>query len=244
MTYELYYWPGIQGRGEFVRLALEYADLDYVDIARGSEKSSQGMPALLHFLEDADLVTAPFAPPFLKTGDQIIGQTANILMYLGLHHELLAPNDAADRLWVHQLQLTVTDLVAEIHDSHHPIAGELYYDEQKPEAARRTENLRTSRLPKYLDYFEGIIAANPHSDQHLAGNVTSYADLSLFQLIDGLKYAFPNRMAEIEMDYSHLHALYMLIRQHPRIAAYLSSERRLPFNEQGIFRHYAELDPA
>ena len=37
MRYELYYWPSIQGRGEFIRLTLEEAGADYVDVARKSD---------------------------------------------------------------------------------------------------------------------------------------------------------------------------------------------------------------
>ena len=238
MDYALYYWPDIQGRGEFVRLALEQAGLSYVDIAREPD----GIPALMRFLEGEDVVCPPFAPPFLKAGDHIIGQTANILLYLGAHHAL-APADEAGRLWTHQLQLTVTDFVAEIHDTHHPIAGELYYDEQKKEAKRRTKNFRDNRLPKYLDYFEHVLMVNPHGDHYLSGDGISYADLSLFQIIAGLRYAFPRTMSRLEGDYPLLVALRDRVEALPNITAYLASKRRVPFNEDGIFRHYEELDP-
>ena len=42
MVYELHYWPRIQGRGEFVRLALEQAGAEYVDVARGPKSSGGG----------------------------------------------------------------------------------------------------------------------------------------------------------------------------------------------------------
>ncbi|MFQ5660067.1 MAG: glutathione S-transferase [Gammaproteobacteria bacterium] len=241
MTYELYYWPANQGRGEFVRLALEYAGASYIDVARESEQAGAGLPALLRLLGNEDVSYAPFAPPFLKAGDLLIAQTANILQFLSTLHAL-APADEATRLWIHQLQLTITDFVVEIHDTHHPIASSLYYEEQKREAERRAKDFRENRLPKYLGYFEQALTRNPLGD-HLAGDVTSYADLSLFQVIAGLRYAFPQTMARIEGGYPRLTGLHDRIRALPRISAYLSSERRIPFNQQGIFRHYQELDP-
>lgn len=242
MVYELYYWPGIQGRGEFVRLALEYAALPYVDVAREPEQDGSGMPALLGFLEGEGSYHAAFAPPFLKAGDLVIGQTANILLYLGTHHAELAPADEAGRLWTHQLQLTVTDFVSEIHDTHHPIAGELYYEEQKKEAKRRTRNFLEQRLPKYLGYFEDVLACNPQGSAQMVGDVVSYVDLSMFQLIEGLNYAFPKTMAATREEYPLLMALHIRMRESAQLSDYLSSPRRLPFNKQGIFRHYKALD--
>ena len=153
MPYTLYYWPTIQGRGEFVRLALEYAEIPYIDIAREAESEGGGIPALNTFIEGKDVKYPPYAPPYLQTEDLLIGQTANILQFLGKRHGL-APTDEAGPLWAHQLQLTITDFVVEIHDTHHPIAGELYYEEQKPEALRRSQDFCTRRLPKYIDYLE------------------------------------------------------------------------------------------
>jgi glutathione S-transferase len=240
-VYELYYWPMIQGRGEFVRLALEYTNVDYVDVARQSEQEGGGVPALIRFLENKEIQHPPFAPPYLKDGELIIGQTANILQYLGTRHAL-APDNETDRLWVHQLQLTVADLVTEVHDTHHPIAGEFYYEDQKEEALRRSENFRKNRLPKYLGYFESVLVSNPNESKYLVGDIVSYVDLSLFQLIAGLRYTFPNAMADFEKKYPNLNALHDNIEALPRIADYLSSERRIPFNQQGIFRHYKALD--
>ncbi len=242
MTYELYYWPEIQGRGEFVRLALEYAGLPYIDVAREPGQEGGGVPALMRLLQAEETGYPPFAPPFLKTGDLIIGQTANILLYLGMHHPLLAPADEAGRLWTHQLQLTVIDFVDEIHDTHHPIGGELYYEDQKKEARRRAENFRENRLPKYLDYFERVLAGPRHGG-HRVSMAISYVDLSIFQIIAGLRYAFPRAMAHTEGNYPGLTALYEEVKALPRITAYLSSERRIPFNQDGIFRHYQALDP-
>jgi len=238
MRYELYYWPGIQGRGEFVRLALEEAAADYVDVARGDG----GENAMLTLLRGDAVVRPPFAPPFLKAGRRIIGQTANILLFLGPRHRL-TPGDEAGRLWTHQLQLTIADLVAEVHDTHHPIASSLYYEDQRPEATRRAADLRARRLPKYLGYFERILARHSDGAGYLAGRRLTYVDLSLFQAVEGLRYAFPNAMAALEPRLSATMRLCARVRERPRIAAYLASSRRLPFSEEGIFRHYPELDP-
>ena len=239
MRYELYYWPEIQGRGEFVRLALEDARADYVDVARLPKHS--GTAALMRFLESRSVERPPFAPPFLKAGDLVIGQTANILLYLGPRLGL-APKGKAGQLWAHQLQLTIADWVAEVHDTHHPISGGLYYDEQKGEAKRRAADFRAERLPKFLDYFERVLERNPKGTGYLLGKAVSYVDLSMFQMIAGLRYAFPAAMARLEPKYPRLAALHDRVSVRPRIAAYLSSPRRLPFNQQGIFRHYPELD--
>src|SRR5664279_2209043 len=163
MKYELYYWPGIQGRGEYVRLALEDSGADYLDVARGD----RGMARMMKMME-AGSGTPPFAPPFLKAGKLVIGQTANILLYLGPRHGL-APAGEAGRLWAHQLQLTVADLVQEVHDTHHPIAGGLYYEDQRPEARRRAGDFVENRAPKFLGYFERVLARNPAGDRHLVG---------------------------------------------------------------------------
>jgi glutathione S-transferase len=241
MRYELYYWPGIQGRGEFVRLALEEGGADYVDVARRSERSGMGMAAMMKLLEGEEVVCPPFAPPFLKAGDLLIGQTANILLFLGPRLNL-APKDEAGRVWVHQLQLTMADLVSEAHDTHHPIAGSLYYKDQKPEALRRAGDFTQARMPKFLGYFESILARNPHGDAYLAGDRLTYADLSMFQVMAGLRYAFPRTMKWLEADCPRLVALHDAVAARPRIAAYLASARRQPFNQDDVFRHYKELD--
>lgn len=241
MRYELYYWPSIQGRGEFVRLALEEAGADYVDVARGSAKDGAGVPALLRFLEDETVEHPPFAPPFLKAGKILIAQTANILLFLGGRHGL-APASEAGRLWAHQLQLTVTDFVAEIHDTHHPIAASLYYEDQRKEARRRAADFLKLRAPKFLAYVEAVLARNPSGDRHLVGAKTSYCDLSLFQMVAGLRYAFPRAMSRLERKVPRVVALHDRVAERPRIAAYLDSDRRIAFNQDGIFRHYEELD--
>jgi glutathione S-transferase len=237
MAYKLYYWPGIQGRGEFVRLALEDAGADYEDIAR----TQAGMAAMMAMLEDKSASRPPFAPPFLRHGRRVIGQVANILLYLGPRLGL-APHGQADRLFAHQLQLTVTDLVAEVHDTHHPVGNSLYYEDQKPEARRRAQEFRGSRIGKYLGYFERVLAANPNGKTWMVGGDATYVDLGLFQVIEGLRYAFPRAMAEQEKHWPHLVALHDRVSKRPGIAAYLASARRIPFNEDGIFRCYQELD--
>jgi glutathione S-transferase len=240
MRYELYYWPGIQGRGEFVRLALEYAGLDYLDVAR-TTSADEAMSTVLRYIEADDVVRRPFAAPYLKAGDLLIGQTANILLYLGAQHQL-APTDEAGRLWTHQLQLTIADLVSEVHDTHHPIASSLYYEDQRAEAQRRAQDFRSQRVPKFLRYFERVLADNPAGSGWLVEAKGTYADLSLFQLIAGLRYAFPNAMAALQSQFPHCWAVHDRVRALPSIAAYLASERRVPFNRNGLFRHYQELD--
>lgn len=235
MRYELYYWPEIQGRGEFVRLALEEAGADYVDVAR----RSGGTEKMLALMNGGRAAHQPFAPPFLKAGKLVIAQTANILLFLGARHGL-APKPEAGRLWAHQLQLTVTDFVVEIHDTHHPIASGLYYEDQKKEAKRRAEDFRQRRTPKYLGYFDDVI--DKSGGPFLLGRRLSHPDLSLFQLVEGLRYAFPNMMRRLERKIPRAVEVHDRVMKRPRIAAYLASARRIPFNEMGIFRHYQELD--
>src|SRR5713226_6211342 len=241
MRYELYYWPEIQGRGEFVRLALEDAGADYVDVTRLPKRGMAAMAAMSRFLESRSVERPPFAPPFLKAGNLVIAQTANILLYLGPRLGLVPKNEAS-RFWAHQLQLTVADWVAEVHDTHHPISGSLYYEEQKREAKRRAKDFRTERLPKFLGYFEQVLRRNPKAAGYLVSKAMSYVDLSMFQTIAGLRFAFPRAMARLERKHPRVVALHDRVSARRRIAAYLSSPRRLPFNQQDIFRHYPELD--
>jgi glutathione S-transferase len=234
MRYELYYWPSIQGRGEYVRLALEEAGADYVDAAR----TASGMSAMMRMME-AKRGTPPFAPPFLKAGKLVIGQTANILLYLGSRHGL-APKGEAGKLWVHQLQLTVADFVLEIHDTHHPLGPSMYYEDQRSEARKRTGEFWKERVPKFLGYFERLLDGS--GGRWLTGRRLTYVDLSLFQIVEGLRYAFPGRMKTFERQIPGLIDLHDRIARRPNVEAYLSSGRRVLFNEDGIFRHYKELD--
>lgn len=236
MRYELYYWTGIQGRGEFVRLALEDAGAEYLDVAR-----EKGDEAIIPFLRGQQPGAQPFAPPFLRAGRQVIAQTANILAFLAPRHALV-PASAASQTYALQLQLTIADIVAEAHDTHHPIAVEKYYEDQRPEARKRAASFREERIPKFLGYFEQILDRN--NGRHALGKRHSYVDLSLFQLMAGLEYAFPRTMKGLRRRTSHLRALSERVADRPRIAAYLASPRRLAFNEDGIFRHYPELEDA
>ncbi|SOB80885.1 glutathione S-transferase [Sphingomonas guangdongensis] len=235
-AYHLWYWPTIQGRGEFIRLPLEAAGIRYRDRAR-----EDGVEALLADM-DWRQGRAPFAPPYLALDGLVVAQVANILAYLAQMHDL-APTTLADRLWLQQVQLTVADLVAEVHNVHHPVAAGEYYEDQKAEAARAAAQFRAERIPKFLAYFDVAAAANPRSPW-LVDERWTYADCSLFQLVEGLRYMFPRRMAAIEGDYPHLLAVHDAVAALPGIKAYRASDRRLPFNQEGIFRHYPELDAA
>jgi len=235
MRYELYYWPEIQGRGEFVRLALEEGGADYVDAAR----LRGGMDAMARLLEMSRQKRPPYAPPILKAGRLTIAQSAMILHHLGPRLGL-CPRSEVDRLWLHQLQLTIADLVDEIHNTHHPVASALYYEEQKREAKRYATEFWRHRVPKYLGYFERILEQS--GGPFVLGRRLSYVDLSLFQIVEGLRYAFPRRMKAFERKVPRLIALRDRVAKRPRVAAYLASKRRLPFNEWGIFRRYPELD--
>ena len=240
MPYELYYWPGIPGRGEFVRLALEDAGADYVDVARGHGRG-HGVAALTQMLNSPGLAQLPFAPPFLRDGDVIVSHVANILHYLAPKLGL-APESDTLRTFALGLQLTVTDFVTEVHDTHHPISGALYYEEQKEEASKRAAAFLEHRAPKFLGYFERILERNPFAAGFTVGESVTHVDLSLFQLVAGLRYAFPRASADFGRKYARLTALHDRIAARPLLAAYLVSDRRLPFNESGVFRHYPELD--
>ena len=239
MTIKLYYWPQIPGRGEFVRLALEEAGAPYTDVAR-SDDPGEGVSALMRELK-AHRPHPPFAPPILVDGKLVLAQTAVILLHLGDKLDL-APMDEAGRIWTHQIQLTIADFVDDVHNVHHPLGSQLYYEEQKPEALRAAEHFRAHRLPKFLGWFERILEENPMGPAHLAGHAISYADLSLFHVVEGLRYAFPHASAKALHRTPHVAALHAAVKKRPRIVAYLESPRRIAFNESGIFRHYPELD--
>jgi len=236
MRYELYYHAHNSGRGEFIRLPLEEARADYVDVAR----EPGGTEEMMRFVQEASVSHPQFAPPFLKHGDLVIGQAANVLLYLGGRLGL-APEDEGGLLWAHQLQLTVTDLLKEISNTHHPVAHGLYYDDQKAEALTYTKHFTAARLPKFLGYFERVLG-RPGGGGYMVGGSLSYVDLSMFQLFEGLRFAFPNTMKRIEPQYPGLTALHDRVAARPNIAAYRRSPRHMAYNDRGMFRHYPELD--
>lgn len=235
--YELFYWPGIQGRGEVVRLALEAGGADWVDVARRPETEGGGAAAIVKFLKGGEKGMLPFAPPFLRAGDLLIAQTSNILAFLGPRIGLV-PDDEASRARASQVFLTIADFIDEAHDVHHPIASSLYYEDQKPESLRRAGHFKKERIPKYLGWLERVL----ERDGHLVSEATSYPDLAAFQIVEGLRYAFPNAMSALEPKLPKLVALRDRVAKVPRVAAYLASPRRIPFNQHGVFRHYPELD--
>ena len=243
--YELYYWPTIQGRGEFVRLALAEASADYIDVVRWPEEDGGGVPAMLALMGAEDdppfAPFAPFAPPILKDGEVIVSQTPLILDYLGAKHGL-APTDEAQRRWTLQLIMLLADFLIEAHDVHHPLAKEFYYEDQRDEALRRAPSFRDMRIPKFYGYFERVIARNPAASGHLVGDNLTTADLSLFQIIEGMRYAFPRASARLEPNYPGIVALHATVAARPGIVAYVAAGKRISFNEHGIFRHYPELD--
>jgi glutathione S-transferase len=238
MRYELYYQPSNQGRGEFVRLPLEDAGADYVDVARDP---NFGRPGITKLMDDPNLQHPPFAPPFLRAGKILVSQTANILQFLAPRLNLV-PRNEASRLWAHQLQLTIADWVQETHETHHPLGNVLYYEEQTAEAKKRAAVFTAHRLPKFLGYFERIFNLQPSGTEYILGRKISYVDLSLFQMVEALRYSFPKTMAKLEPQYPRIVTVHDRVMARPRIAAYLSSTRRLPFNQQGIFRYYPELE--
>lgn len=238
--YELYYWPGIPGRGEFVRLVCEDAGAPYLDVARRPASAGGGEAAVVRALESLPGLPA-FAPPILRAGDLVIAQTANICGFLGDRHDL-SPGTEGGRAEAMQLQLTISDLVAEVHDTHHPISTAQYYEEQRDAAKLRSAGFREQRLPKFLAYFDRVLQRS--GGPWLLGDACSHADLSLFQALLGLEYAFPRAFARHARRVPALLRLRDRVAERPPIAAYLASPRRLAFNENGIFRRYPELDPA
>ena len=242
MSYEFYYWPHIQGRGEVVRLALEEARASYVDVAREQKTEDERRNVIIDKLQDKSLKWPPFAPPFLIDGEIIIAQAANILHYLGPKISLV-PEASSGCIFAHQIQLTITDFLMEVHDTHHPISNALYYEDQIEESKRRSEGFIKNRIPKHLAYYENILQNNPTHSGWLIGSDLTYPDLSVFQIVAGLRYAFPNALSRIEPNYPNVMALHDAVINRPKISNYLASDRRIPFNTNGVFRYYPELDP-
>jgi glutathione S-transferase len=173
MPYEFYYWPMIQGRGEVVRLALEEAGVHYIDVARSDKKQEDNRAAILAILQDPDLERPPFAPPFLLDNGVMIAQAAAILQYLAPKINLIG-NEETEKIFANQIQLTVTDFLMEVHDTHHPLASALYYEDQVEEAKKRSANFIELRIPKYMDYFEKILTNNKSNSGWLIGDKLTY----------------------------------------------------------------------
>jgi glutathione S-transferase len=241
MIYELFYWPGVQGRGEFIRLALEDAGAPYVDVARLPQAQGGGARAIIKALERKSIARPPFAPPILKAGRLLIAQTPNILMFLGGRLKL-APTDEAAKLWTQQLQLTISDFYLEIFSTHHPLGDGYAYEEQKSAAKRRTKDFLATRVPKFFHYFERVLERNRARGPWMVGARASYADLSMAHVLAGLKYAFPKASNKALRNRPRLRALHDAVYERPGIARYLASDRRLAFNNEDLFRHYPELD--
>lgn len=243
MSVDLWYWPGIQGRGEFPRLVLEAAGVPYREMAQWPESDGGGVPAMQAFLEGRRGHPIPFAPPFVVDGETLVSQAGAVSAYLGETYGL-APTNEPQRIFARSLALTTADAVAESHDVHHPVGVGLYYEDQKAEALRRAKEFRAERIPKFLQWYQVLIEANPDGSGFLIGDRMTYCDLGLFQLVEGLRYAFPKRMRSVEPAVPGVSGLVDTVRRHERVAAYLASDRRQAFSEDGIFRHYPELDGA
>lgn len=241
MAVDLYYWPGIQGRGEFVRLVLEAAGVEYREMSELPEADGGGMAAMTAFLEGRRGYPIPFAPPFIVDGETLVSQAGAISAYLGEKFDL-APDGEGERIFARSLALTTADAVTEAHDVHHPIGVGRSYEDQKPEAERRAAEFRAERMPKFLAWYERLIEANPAASGFLVGNRLTYCDLGLFQLVEGLTHAFPERMSVLSGDVPRVIALTEIVRDHDRVSAYFASGRRQAFDENGLFRNYAALD--
>lgn len=241
--YRLYYWPGLPGRGEFVRLVLEQAGAEYEDVARRPAEEGGGVPAVVAAIRGEQGGMRPFAPPILVDGELVLAQAPNICAYLAARHGLV-PKDEPSRALAMQVALTIADLVAEAHDTHHPVATSKYYADQVDEAKSAAREFVEQRMPKFLRYFEAVLTASGDGprDPYLVGQQLSYVDLSMNQVLRGLEYAFPRGFAHYASEIPRLLALREAVDALPAIAAYRSSPRCLPFNEDGIFRRYAELD--
>jgi glutathione S-transferase len=234
MTYQLWYWPSIPGRGEFVRLPLEAAGVPYRDMAR-----ELGADALIEDMKQRQ-GHKPFAPPYIVEGDLVIGQVAHILTVLSDRHGFGAGELSRD-LQLIQLQLDISDIVQEVHSVHHPLAIGKYYHEQKEAALVRAQEFRSERMVKYLKHFEQALSLE--DGPFVLGARWSHVDTSLFQLCAGLAYAFPRRFAALQSRYRRVQGACEAVANLPGVAAYRASDRCISFNEDGIFRHYPELDP-
>ncbi len=242
--YTLYYWPQLPGRGEFVRLVLEQAGVTYDDVGRRPAAEGGGVQAVVARLRTRGLGLRPLAPPIIEHGDRTLAQMPNICAWLAARHGL-APHDQDARAEAMQLQLTIADLVDEAHDTHHPVGTGDTYEQQRVEAMRAAQQFVDARMPKFLGYFEAVIADNAAGGgRHLVGDRLSYVDLSMNQVLRGLDHAFPRALSRWLPPLTGLTALRDHVDALPNVAAYRASPRCLAFNDDGIFRGYAELDLA
>ena len=247
VPYQLIYWPGIPGRGEHIRLALEEAAAEYTDSAHEKNGIKKVMAAIDPKSKGDDLNPPTCAPPILKHGDLTINQTPNILLYLGPRLGLVPSADEdEDAVYrINALALTALDgLSNEAHDCHHPVATGKYYEDQKEESKTKSADYIANRLPKFLGYFERVLSGEASKGgKWLYGGTLSYADLVLFQCLDGVKFAFPKAMTRLEKEgkYKRVFALHEAVKERPRIKEYLASDRRQEYS-MGIYRHYPELD--
>jgi len=237
--YTLIYWPFLPGRGEFARFILEDAGVEYIDRARLPESDGGGKAAVLHFYKGEAEGMPVAAPPILLHGDLVLAQTGAICHYLGSTLRLL-PNSEAGAWNALQVTMTVTDIVSEVHDTHHPVASYMTYEDQKDAAIPRTRMFLETRLPKFLGYLERV--QNAHGGPWLLGERLTYVDLTVTHLLRGLEYAFPNNYRRVIADTPRLAAIREAALARPNLAAYVASDRCMAFNEHGIFRRYPELD--
>ncbi len=237
-TYRLYYWPMLPGRGEFIRLIFEDAGADYIDVGRLPEDEGGGISALRKKIDNPHRGFESFALPLLEYDDYLIAQLPNICLFLANEFNMIPGGNHYFR--ANQLMLTICDIIDEIHNTHHPLSISMYYENQQEAAKKNALSFTTERLPKWLQYLEKTLIGN--GEKHLAGTQISYVDIALFQLIRGLDYAFPNHMQRYLPQIPKLIALKDRVGERPGICSYLSSERCIDFNNDGIFRAYPELD--
>ncbi|KAK4058824.1 hypothetical protein OIO90_000270 [Microbotryomycetes sp. JL221] len=249
--FEVVYHAGIPGRAEFVRLMFEATGVTYRD-APQEDGQDCIIPYVTGNFADHDKNPLPFAVPVLRHNDVVISQVPNIVLYLSSRlppidldgestntAQTPAPlHDLSTFHWLEQL-MTILDMNNEVHETHHPIDIRLYYEDQKAEAQKRAQAFREARIPKFLGNFENNI--KKHTSGFLNEKV-SPADLALFHMVEGILFAFPERINQVKSEFPHVFKLRDTIKSSRRIQAYINSGRRIPFNNYGIFRHYTELD--
>jgi len=238
-TYRLYYWPNLPGRGEFIRLVLEQAGAKYVDIARQPEAEGGGMPPLMALRYGQGEGQPAYAPPVLRAGDFWLAQTPAICDYLAAIHRLV-PTEPQGRARALQVFLTIFDVLGEVHDTHHPISKARFYEDQKQAAKQNATSFLQDRLPNHMAYFDRVLSQA--GGAYLLGHTLTYVDLAMYQLLLGLKHAFPKGASQVLTQTPGLSALFDKVAAQPRVAAFKASDRSVAFSNDGIFRNYPELD--